>query len=316
MRSVDPKHHSLRDDPQRIVNLPAPERSPTAFRSGLERLSEVEAGTSRSFLVSPWQIVPTDQADAGCGSAMDLLPECLGIKVVLPAAGDVRARKIISRSRRVMTGKYPSFKAGRMLHWESRTESCAFKLLDVCPAVKTFAEQPFTILYLQDGEWLAHIPDIAVETHLGERWILEVKSACDRALEGAMRRADTLAPRLRLFGWRYAVIHQDDINAGTALKNARFLLKHGRGAPSALAHQEFCTLLKEKAMVSRRDLVGLRIDGAHAIDTGAQLAIRGLISLNWNHANSVEIQFRQLTDDNSSESLTWLLRALGATNRL
>lgn len=184
----------------------------------------------------------------------------LGLQIVLPVRGQLRARKLIGRSRRVMTGKYPSWKMGRMMHWESRVEAKVLRLLDACPAVERFAEQPFTLLYLQEGRWRAHVPDVVVQTVQGDRWILEVKSDKDPRLEEALHRAEILKPRLNSFGIKYAVVHQHAIDAGSSLLNAKCLLRFGRGEPRAKAHQAFIDLIAAKGELSRSDLVGTAID--------------------------------------------------------
>ena len=243
-------------------------------------------------------------------------PSVSGFEIVMPAEGEVRARKIISRSRRVMTGKYPSWKMGRFMHWESRLESKVFRLLDACPAIYRFAEQPFTIRYLSNGEWHSHVPDIVVETCFGDRWILEVKSSKDRSLADALERAKVLSSRLQQIRCKYAIVHQRAIETGASLENVCQLLKHGRKQPTAKAHQAFLELISSESRLSRKRLLGKAIEGDHAIRTGAQLVLRGYLSPSWGQIGNDELEFCLSGNDNNAEALQWLLRALGVDNQL
>ncbi len=54
-------------------------------------------------------------------------------------------RRIVMRSRARATGKYPSWKAGRMVQWESINELNAFRILDAMPEVSTFTERVLTM---------------------------------------------------------------------------------------------------------------------------------------------------------------------------
>jgi hypothetical protein len=235
----------------------------------------------------------------------------VGLKFELPETGQLRARKLISRSRRVMTGKYPSWKLGRLVHWESRLESSVFRLLDVCPAVKAFAEQPLTIHYLDAGKWHAHVPDVAYVTAAGKVWILEVKSSMDRGVADARRRAALIAPRLKVLGIGYAIAAEESIRAGTSLSNAEALVKGARGASSARADHDLRSLVEERLSISQAELVGLVFDMKRAFHVAAGLVMRGGLSLNWMQANTEEMAIQRLTNTNQEESLLWLQRALG-----
>lgn len=86
-------------------------------------------------------------------------------------------RPVVSRSRCRPTGKYPSWKAGRMLEWETVGELNAFRLLDCDPGVTRFSEQPCEILYVVDGESKRHYPDIYVERRREKQlWDLKADS--------------------------------------------------------------------------------------------------------------------------------------------
>jgi hypothetical protein len=52
-------------------------------------------------------------------SPADLSSDCRILRIVFSSAEQVRSRRVVTRSRFRPTGKYPSWKMGRMLQWES-----------------------------------------------------------------------------------------------------------------------------------------------------------------------------------------------------
>ena len=66
--------------------------------------------------------------------------------VIFPEPGELRSRRVVSRSNSRSAGKFPSWKMKRMLHWESIHELNAFRLLDCDPDVTCFSEQPCQIV--------------------------------------------------------------------------------------------------------------------------------------------------------------------------
>lgn len=103
------------------------------------------------------------------------------LEIIPPSANTGRARTVVSRSRSRPTGKYPSWKTGRMVEWESHNELNALRLLDADPNIRTFREQPLTIRYALDGEVHLHFPDVLVDRVCGrELWeIKPAAHACD-----------------------------------------------------------------------------------------------------------------------------------------
>ncbi|MFY2763533.1 hypothetical protein [Arenimonas sp. MALMAid1274] len=300
----------------------------TSSRSGLgtcfSRIAEAERvlaepGESSTFLVKPSLLDPLEDV-AGSLTAWtrelafdnDSIAQ-LGLKIELPDLGTLRARKLVIRSRRLMTGKYPSWKMGRQVHWESRLESKVFRLLDVCPGVTKFGEQPFTIHYFINGIWRAHVPDVAFLTYDGKLWILEIKSNLDRNIQQAIIRAALISPRLKCLGINYMVARQTLIEAGASVENASSLVRFGRAPGSGIAEKKILDLVSERSNLSRANLIGHALDGRHAFHTAANLAMRGDVSLNWADANREPLQLQTLRDTNAEESLSWLQRALGAT---
>ena len=75
----------------------------------------------------------------------------------------VRARKVISRSRGRVTGKFASMKMRATIYWESQLERDAIMLMEVDPLVLAYYEQPFILEYRHEGEIHNYTPDLLVE---------------------------------------------------------------------------------------------------------------------------------------------------------
>lgn len=149
------------------------------------------------------------------------------IRIELPEPGQLRSRKVVTRSRARFTGKYPSWKMQKMVQWESFGELKVFKLLDCDPEVRLFREQPFTIHYRLAGRWRRHYPDILVETiHSTEVW--EVKTERDALSPDIEERSVFLQTALPKLGYNYRVVDRNDFGDQRRLIHAETLLRFGR----------------------------------------------------------------------------------------
>lgn len=139
-----------------------------------------------------------------------------------------RARKVISRRNLRVTYKCPSQKNQRMVHCESLIELAAMLVLDACPDVKRFSEQPAKITYPDiDGVLRAHIPDIFVELTNGARLFLEMKADSDSEDEELLWRTSFLKKELTKHGIQYLLVFGSQVPAAIQ-EDARKLLKHSR----------------------------------------------------------------------------------------
>ncbi len=156
---------------------------------------------------------------------------------------DVRSRKVVTRSRARPTGKYPSWKAGRMLQWESPHELNAFRILDADPDVRTFREQPCVIRYTLAGESRIHYPDVLVES--GSRLELwEIKPAVDASKTDVAERTRVLAEDLPRLEYAYRLQAAEDLAREPRLSNALALLKFGRAPVPALTRERLRRMTK------------------------------------------------------------------------
>lgn len=140
-----------------------------------------------------------------------------------------RARKVVRRSNYRMTGKFPSIKNVRMMHWESHYEKMAFQLLEIAPYVVSYSEQPAIFKFINDdGVTETHFPDILVELLNGRKLFIEIKSEGakhDLKLDNRTKRLQELVIKK---GYRYLVIYPEQIKSYEFLENAEEILWHTR----------------------------------------------------------------------------------------
>src|SRR5579871_3276984 len=96
------------------------------------------------------------------------------LRIEFPEPGEQRIRKIVSRSRTVMTTISDSAKTGGQVHGEGY-EPIVFDDLEADPLVKTYRDQPCRIFYLLGGVEQTHIPDALVVPYVGLNKLIEIK---------------------------------------------------------------------------------------------------------------------------------------------
>jgi hypothetical protein len=147
--------------------------------------------------------------------------------IEFPEPGLLRSRKVIRRSNARPTGKYPSWKMDRMIHWESENELRAFRLLDCEPDVTSFKEQPCEVEYVLDGQIRRHYPDILVEAN-GRKELWEVKPESKALDPEVATRTSLMVHGLPKYGYTYRVVLAKNLALQPRQNNAFFLLGFGR----------------------------------------------------------------------------------------
>lgn len=159
------------------------------------------------------------------------------LEIMFPQFGDVRSRTVVSRSRSRPTGRYPSWKMGRMLQWESHNELNALRLLDATPNVLKFSDQPCVIRYRLDGKDFRHYPDTLVNTAKA-KFFWEIKTASDASRPDVAARTKLLTELLPAKGYEYAVVLAEDLAREPRMQQTRLVLKNGK-APLTFAQREY-----------------------------------------------------------------------------
>lgn len=171
------------------------------------------------------------------------------LSVDFPQEGKLRIRKVISRSKARPTGKYPSWKMGRMIHWESHHELNAYRLLDANPAVTSFHEQPLLIRFIQDGELYRHYPDVLV--NLGStRELWEVKPASEANKPLVAERTRLMECELSKMGFSYRMVNGEDLANEPRLSNTLTVLKYGRLPISIFEREQVRLLFKDTVEIT------------------------------------------------------------------
>lgn len=196
--------------------------------------------------------------------------------VVFPEPSQLRSRKVISRSNARPTGKYPSWKMGRMLQWESENELRAFRLLDCEPDVTSFNEQPCEVEYVLDGQIRRHYPDILVEANCREE-LWEVKPESKASAPEVAARTSLLVHDLPKYGYTYRVLLAEDLAMQPRLKNDFFLLRFGRRTATDCEWESIRRTFNDRGSLLWSDACS-GVYGPRGRETLCSLVLRGVLT--------------------------------------
>lgn len=153
----------------------------------------------------------------------DMVPTC---RIVPPADGKARVRKVVRRSNARRTHKYPSIDVNRMVQCESDLERDGYRLIDACPLVQLISEQPATVLLETSESAFKHIPDALVR--VGNRQVfVEFKEAAEAERGTLARRTALVRLALARAGYGYGVLTERVIRVEPRFSNVRYLLRRG-----------------------------------------------------------------------------------------
>jgi hypothetical protein len=213
-----------------------------------------------------------------------------GIKSILfPDPGQMRSRKVVSRSNARSTGKYPSWKMGRMIHWESINELNAFRLLDCDPSVKSYCEQPCQIRYVLDGVERVHYPDILVTTTAGKQ-LWEVRVRSNASEPELLARANFLSHALPRWGYEYRTVFGEDLARQPRLNNANLLLRLGKRAVSDCEWEGVRRTLSEQGGLVWSEAISGNY-GTKGREILLSLVLRGVLTIDMNSPISPATEF-------------------------
>lgn len=201
-------------------------------------------------------------------NALLLLPYCLFLTTLLPHKlttmvinGEKSFQQIKGQERRVpvrkvsnrggnIIGRFPSFKLGRMVDFESLIERDLIFLLDFEPEVETFCEQPLTIEYQDEGKVRHYTPDFhAIKK--GRNILMECKP--EKFVQTAKNQRKFRAGQswCATRGWIYQLVTDQDLYSGYRLQNIKHLTQFARYSISpAMRHSIRTFLLATSAPVT------------------------------------------------------------------
>ena len=213
-----------------------------------------------------------------------------GIRSILfPERGQMRSRKVVSRSNARSAGKYPSWKMGRMMHWESSNELNAFRILDCDPNVTSYSEQPCQIVYVMDGIERVHYPDILVTT-TGGRQLWEVKLRSNASEPELLARTTFLSRALPRWGYEYRTVFGEELARQPRLNNANLLLSLGRRAVSDCEWEDVRRTVTERGSLVWSEAISGNY-GAKGREILSSLVLRGVLTIDMNSPISPATEF-------------------------
>lgn len=183
-----------------------------------------------------FQFLEQAKAECLCRRVTDRMDNTV-LEIFFPEEGKVRSRTVVSRSRARATGKYPSWKMGRMVQWESVNELNAYRLLDADPAAISYHEQPLTIRYQLHGEVYTHYPDVLVQWGTS-RELWEIKPSSQASRPEYVERTRLLETALPELGFAYRLVLAEDLAREPRLSNVLTLLRYGRAPVPPLAREQ------------------------------------------------------------------------------
>ncbi len=175
------------------------------------------------------------------------IPKLLSLE--FPPDGQLRVRKVVTRSRERQTYKYPSWKMDRMIECESLNELAAARIYDCDPRVVSFHEQAVVIHYLMDGEKRTHVPDFVVRRN-SRIDIDEIKDGPGADDPEVQARTDLLTPLVAHLGLNYRVRAVDQERLAPIQKFCRSVLKFGRSEPTILERESARRLFARRKSIT------------------------------------------------------------------
>ena len=151
------------------------------------------------------------------------------------------------------TGKFPSLKMKRMIHFESGVEKDFIYLLEYDGQITSYEEQPIRIEYQLEGKTHTYTPDFQA-TVSGEIWVYECKP------EKFVRKGDNpmkfeIADKwCQSQGWGFQVITAELIRSGFRLKNVKYLTHFSRFTISPILTSKIFDILQDKSAMRLIDV--------------------------------------------------------------
>lgn len=205
-------------------------------------------------------------------------------------SGDLpRYKKVVTRSRGRPTGKYPSWKNGRLMQWESHHEANAFRLLDCDPAVISFSEQPCLVKYVLNGVTHNHVPDILV-FYRGRKELWEIKSDQDTTRPDIKTRTLCLQRGLPLLGYDYRVVSASELAAEPMTSTRISILRFGRDLISEFEIEAIRRELLKSGHLTWGNACSGNY-GARGRTVISRLLLEGRLALDWSEVLTADTMF-------------------------
>ncbi len=203
--------------------------------------------------------------------------------------GQLRMRKVVTRSGWSWRVKYRSVKLGRAVEAEGH-EAPVFCELDCDPRFRTFREQPCLITFLLHGEEHDHYPDALAVPHAGMEELWEIKLARYAQRQDVADRTALMSAQLPLWGYQYKLKIADESARQPAKKNREEIVSY--------AHRPVSIVERELILRECNNLGGITWGAACNGDYGrfgqyivCRLFIDGLLTFDLNKRLVPETRF-------------------------
>jgi hypothetical protein len=219
------------------------------------------------------------------------------LKIRLPRNEDDRIKKVISRSNTRPTGKYPSWKMGRMMHWNRIEQLNAFRLLDANPDVLCFEEFPIEIEYEVNGKTYLEHPDILVEiAGKKELWKIENSSQIDTPF--SILSQHEFKEQLLPSGFYWRIINPHTLTLEPRKENVITLLRHGKAAVNPIERESIRRHMENSEYISWGEVLGGCIGPAGRKNI-CRLAIEGQVyfDINQTWTNKTLFHWKNIQDE-------------------
>ena len=134
----------------------------------------------------------------------------------------------LTRRKHGLNGLFPSLKTGRMVWFESFLERDFIHLLEFDLRVITFAEQPFTLEYLHQGQTRHYTPDFQVQYAPQRQVLVEIKPAAFALHEDNQRKFAAAQAWCAERGWTFRVVTEADVRQQPRLANVKLVARYAR----------------------------------------------------------------------------------------
>lgn len=153
-----------------------------------------------------------------------------------------RSREVVRRTTHRVVGRFPSFKSGRIIHWESQLERDMIRLLEFDPAVLSYREQPEPLTYFEGGKRRKYTPDFIAKM-TNSITVFEVKPYDQSITSPLKERLVAFQEHYAAQGVDFLVMTEREIRKEPRLSNITKLLRYQREIVSPSSKQVIIELL-------------------------------------------------------------------------
>ena len=147
-----------------------------------------------------------------------------------------RSRNVVRRTTHRVVGRFPSFKSGRVVHWESQLERDMIRLLEFDSAVLFYREQPEPLTYFEGGKRRKYTPDFIAKTTNGVT-VFEVKPYEQSITSPLKEKLVAFQGHYAAQGVDFLVMTEREIRREPRLSNITKLLRYQRQIVSPTSMQ-------------------------------------------------------------------------------